>query len=158
MLVLVGLCKGMDALMRSKGHNPLVLQILAVVGWIGGEIAGAVFGVIYFAIAHPEIVSSFVKTECQAIDYWRANPAAAAKMVAGELQVDTPDAERMMRGARLVPCTEQKTSAYLGTPEAKGAFAESLRSVAAFLNKQGRLAVVADKNAYETFIDPSFLP
>jgi hypothetical protein len=53
MLVLVGLCKGMDALMRSKGHNPLVLQILAVVGWIGGEIAGAVFGVIYFAIAHP---------------------------------------------------------------------------------------------------------
>jgi hypothetical protein len=53
-LVLVGLCKGMGALMESKGRNPLVLQILAVVGWIGGEIVGVIAGVVWHHLQHPD--------------------------------------------------------------------------------------------------------
>lgn len=39
--------------MESKGRNPLVLQILAVVGWIGGEIVGAIAGVVWHQLQHP---------------------------------------------------------------------------------------------------------
>ena len=54
MAILVGLVKGMEALMKPKGRNPLLLQIMACVGWIGGEIVGAVAGAIFYHLQNPQ--------------------------------------------------------------------------------------------------------
>ncbi len=54
-LLLVGLCKWMGSLMHEKGRNPLALQIFTVVGWIGGEISGAIVGGIVHAIQNPDV-------------------------------------------------------------------------------------------------------
>lgn len=52
-LLLVGLWHGMGAILKSKGRNPLALQILAIVGWVLGEIGGAVLGVIGHQMKNP---------------------------------------------------------------------------------------------------------
>jgi len=39
-LLLYGLCKGMGNMMRSKGRSPVLLQVLVVVAWVGGEVFG----------------------------------------------------------------------------------------------------------------------
>ncbi|MEQ8788217.1 MAG: hypothetical protein RIC55_18050 [Pirellulaceae bacterium] len=41
-LLIVGLCKGMGNLMRGKGRSPLLMQILVVVSWFGGEFCGII--------------------------------------------------------------------------------------------------------------------
>ena len=59
-LLLIGLWKGMGSVMSSKGRNPLLLQIFAVVGWIGGEIAGAIVGVVMHHIKNgPDVEPGF---------------------------------------------------------------------------------------------------
>ena len=47
------LCKGLGGILRAKGRNPLVLQILLVVCWLGGEFAGGVVAGIVQAIRNP---------------------------------------------------------------------------------------------------------
>lgn len=41
-LLLYGLCKSMGNVMRAKGRSPLLLQILVVLAWFGGEFCGFV--------------------------------------------------------------------------------------------------------------------
>jgi len=52
-LLLVGLCKWMGSIMRGKGRNPLLLQILTVMSWFGGLIAGAIAGAVYSLVNNP---------------------------------------------------------------------------------------------------------
>lgn len=110
-----------------------------------------------FAGRHPDLVASYVRSECAAIDTWRAQPEAAAAIVAKELSQPMADARRMMRGTSLIPCSLQIAPSYLGDGSSPGALSRSIYDMAAFLKDQGRLASVAARSEYEALIDPSYL-
>jgi hypothetical protein len=45
-ILLVLLCMHIGEMMRNKGRPPFVYQLLAVLGWFGGEILGLVLGIV----------------------------------------------------------------------------------------------------------------
>ena len=45
-VMIVLLCKHIGEMMRKKGRDPIGYQVMAVLGWIGGEITGAIIGAI----------------------------------------------------------------------------------------------------------------
>ena len=46
------LCKSIGNVLRNKGRNPVLFQVLLVLMWIGGEIAGFIVGAIVYAMQH----------------------------------------------------------------------------------------------------------
>lgn len=110
-----------------------------------------------FATKYPDYVVKFVKSECAAIDYWLAKPKEAAAIIARELSLPIEDAERMMRGTKMVPCQQQITGEYLGTSQKKGKVVDTLVATAVFLKEQNRLPVVKERAAYEAFVNPSYV-
>tara|TARA_Y100001978_G_C23521367_1_gene350431 strand:- start:50 stop:757 length:708 start_codon:yes stop_codon:yes gene_type:complete len=110
-----------------------------------------------FAREYPEYVEKFVKAECAGIDYWIANPAETAKIIAKELSLPLEDATRMMRGTEMVPCDKQLTSQYMGSTGNIGGFADTLVETSKFLKSQKRLPKQLKRRDYEKFLDPSYL-
>jgi len=110
-----------------------------------------------FAAKYPATVVAYLKAECQAIDYWHHEPKKAAALISKSLNLDLTETEREMQGTYMIPCHEQLTANYLGTPGHGGKFAIALVATAKFLQSQKRLPEVKDDAVYERFIDPSFL-
>jgi taurine transport system substrate-binding protein len=110
-----------------------------------------------FAEKHPGLVETFLKSECQAVDFWVKNPETSAELIAKELSLPLEDATRMMKGTEMVPCDKQLTDAYLGTPEKKGQFTDTLVKTATFLVEQKRLPKVLPKADFEAFLAPEYL-
>ncbi|MBC8050917.1 MAG: ABC transporter substrate-binding protein [Chitinophagales bacterium] len=110
-----------------------------------------------FAEKYPELVKTFLKSECEAVDFWLKDPTKTAEIIAKELSLGIEDATRMMNGTEMVPCNKQLTEAYLGTPEKKGKFADTLVETAAFLTEQKRLPKTPPKADFEAFLAPDFL-
>jgi len=95
--------------------------------------------------------------ECKGIDFWIKNPGKTAEIVAKELSLPLEDATRMMKGTEMVPCSKQLTAQYLGTPEKKGQFADTLLSTADFLVAQKHLPKLLPKSDFEAFLKPEFM-
>jgi len=110
-----------------------------------------------FAAKHPDLVTKFVKSECAAVDYWIAKPEESAQIIARELSLPVEDARRMMKGTRVVPCSEQVKAHLLGSSAKKGQFVDTLLSTATFLHDQKRLPAVKERAAYEAFINPVYI-
>lgn len=110
-----------------------------------------------FAAKYPDVVAGYVKAECAGIDYWIKHPKETVEIISKELSLPLEDAERMMKGTTMVPCPEQLTPAYLGTPGRIGQFADTMLATGTFLKDQGRLPSVMDRAGYAAFIDPSYL-
>lgn len=110
-----------------------------------------------FAAKYPAQVVAYVKAECEGIDYWLKHPKETVDIIAKELSLPPDDAARMMQGTTIVPCPEQLTKDYLGTPGQIGQFADTALATATFLKDQGRLPTVLDRAGYAAFIDPSYL-
>ena len=49
-IFVIGLCKALGNMLRAKGRNPLWMQVMLVVFWIGGELAGGIVAGILHAI------------------------------------------------------------------------------------------------------------
>jgi taurine transport system substrate-binding protein len=110
-----------------------------------------------FAEKYPDIVTKVIKAECEGIDFWLNNPEKTAEIIAEELSLPLEDATRMMKGTEMVPCAEQLTAEYIGTPESKGKFADTLVSTATFLVEQKRLPQVLPRSEFEAFLAPELL-
>lgn len=110
-----------------------------------------------FASKYPALVQSYVRAECDAIDFWTAHPKETAELIAAELSMPVEDTARMIAGTQEPPCSKQTDESYLGTAAKKGKFVDTLMSTAEFLKSQGRLPEAADRATYEAFIDPSYL-
>ncbi|MGB3247201.1 MAG: ABC transporter substrate-binding protein [Sulfitobacter sp.] len=110
-----------------------------------------------FAENYPDLVEAFVKAECEGIDYWIANPAETAQIIADELELPLADATRMMGGTGMVPCDEQLTAGYIGSTGDIGQFADTLVATSEFLVAQDRLPKQLTRADYEEFLVPSFL-
>lgn len=106
-----------------------------------------------FARAHPDLVANYVRTECAAIDTWRADPEATISAVASELALSPTEARRMMKGTGMVPCSQQTGPAYLGDASTPGALSRSIYDMAVFLRDNGRTQSLAQPANYEALID-----
>lgn len=110
-----------------------------------------------FAKQYPSLVTRFVQAECEAIDYWHSNRDDSAQLISKALSQPLDEVKRMMKGTDEIPCSQQVTHDYLGTPRSKGAFAADLVSTAQFLQSQKRLPAVLPAATYEAFINPAYL-
>ncbi|MFN3748306.1 MAG: ABC transporter substrate-binding protein [Sphingorhabdus sp.] len=110
-----------------------------------------------FARAHPGLVTSYVRSECAAIDTWRTNPRVATAAVAQELALPPAEARRMMTGMGVIPCSQQTDPAYLGDGSKPGRLTRSIYDMAVFLRDNGRTQIVASPADYEALIDTRYL-
>lgn len=110
-----------------------------------------------FAAKYPALVVKFLKSECEAAEYWTRKPEESAAIIAKELSLPVEDARRMMKGTGIVPCSDQLKEAFLGSSARKGQFVDTLIATATFLKEQNRLPAVKERSAYEAFINPSYL-
>ncbi|WP_245288379.1 ABC transporter substrate-binding protein [Bradyrhizobium sp. WSM4349] len=110
-----------------------------------------------FAEKYPSYVDKFIKAECEGIDFWLKNPEKTAEIIAEELSLPLEDAQRMMKGTGMIPCSTQLTEEYLGTSAKKGKFVDTLISTADFLVKQERLPKLLPRADFEAFIQPAYL-
>jgi taurine transport system substrate-binding protein len=110
-----------------------------------------------FAEKYPGYVETFIKAECEGIDFWLKNPDKTAEIIAEELTLPLADATRMMNGTTMVPCGQQLGGQYLGTSAKNGQFVDTLVSTADFLVKQERLPKLLPRSDFEAFIQPSYL-
>lgn len=110
-----------------------------------------------FASKYPDLVVKFIKSECEAIEFWNKKPDESAAIIAKELSLTLEEAKRMMKGTGMVPCADQLKDAYLGTSVKKGKFVDTLVATATFLKEQNRLPLVKDRSAYDAFINPSYI-
>jgi taurine transport system substrate-binding protein len=110
-----------------------------------------------FAAQYPGLVADYLKAECEAIDYWNRDPQKTAAIIAKELNMSLDETALEMKGTYMIPCAKQLTADYLGTPEQKGKFADTLIATAKFLKSQNRLPAVKEDAVYSDFINPSFL-
>ena len=110
-----------------------------------------------FAETYPDYVVKFLKAECAGIDFWLNNPEKTAEIIAEELSLPLEDATRMMKGTRMVPCSEQITADYLGTSDDVGQFADTLESTAEFLVSQERLPKLLSRDEFAAQLSPAYL-
>jgi taurine transport system substrate-binding protein len=110
-----------------------------------------------FAEKYPDYVEKFVRAECKGIDFWLNNPAETAEIIAKELQLDLPDAARMMKGTKMVSCDDQLTAEYIGDSNKRGQFVDTLLSTSTFLFEQKRLPNVPSRETFENFLVPGYL-
>jgi taurine transport system substrate-binding protein len=110
-----------------------------------------------FAAKYPHVVVDYLKAECQAIDYWHQHPKKSAELIAKDLGLSVAETTREMSGTYMIPCHQQLTADYLGTPQHKGKFVATLISTAKFLKSQNRLPEVKPDSVYSDFINPSYL-
>ena len=106
-----------------------------------------------FARAHPDLVASYVRSECAAIDIWLTDANATAAAVANELSLSQTEARRMIQGTGIIRCSQQTDPSYLGDASAPGALSRSIYDMAVFLRDSGRTQSLAQRVDYEALID-----
>lgn len=109
------------------------------------------------ASSYPDLVASYVRSECAAIDLWHIDPELAAAMVASELDLLLAEAKRMMDGTGMVPCSQQTDPAYFGSSSKPGALPRSIYDMAVFLRDNGLTQNLARPADYEALIDTRYL-
>jgi len=142
----------LQKLLQAGGKILIGSDELAARGYPTWDISVVTRG---FAQKYPEQVVQFLKSECEAIDFWLKKPEDSVQIIAKELSLPIEDARRMLAGTRVVPCPEQLGASYLGTHQKKGNFVQTLLATATFLAEQKRLPAVKDRAAYEAFLEPS---
>ncbi len=110
-----------------------------------------------FASTYPDLVASYVRSECAAIDLWHIDPELAAAAVASELDLPLGEAKRMMDGTGVVPCSQQTDPAYFGSASTPGALPSSIYDMAVFLRDNGLTQNLARPADYEALIDTRYL-
>jgi taurine transport system substrate-binding protein len=111
-----------------------------------------------FARKYPGFVKKFIKSELQAIDYWKNNPEEAANIVTQELSgITVEEGRRMMAGTTLLDISEQLAPSFLGNSNQKGQSAKDIVAVSKFLLEQGRIKNDVSLEAAQDFLHPEYI-
>lgn len=110
-----------------------------------------------FASTYPDLVASYVRSECAAIDFWLLDPEVTAAAVASELDLPPAEAKRMIAGIGVVSCSQQTNPAYFGDTMTPGKLPRSIYDMAVFLRDSGLTQSLAEPADYEALIDTRYL-
>jgi taurine transport system substrate-binding protein len=109
-----------------------------------------------FARTYPDIVTTYLKIQRKAIELYRSKPDEAAAAIAKQLGITEKEAlEQTGQLLWLLPA-EQTAADYLGTSDAKGKLADTLKSTADFLVKQGSIEKAASLDDFKAALNPKF--
>ncbi|MDR2825214.1 MAG: aliphatic sulfonate ABC transporter substrate-binding protein [Deltaproteobacteria bacterium] len=113
-----------------------------------------------FAAKHPELVTAFLKNFQTNVDTLKANPKAAAAIIAKELEQDVAGSEAVLAAIEFPSIKDQLGPTWLGNggeSTAKSSVAKSLLDTAQFLSGQGAVKEADIPASFAPFINPSFL-
>jgi taurine transport system substrate-binding protein len=113
-----------------------------------------------FAAKHPELVTAFLKNFQANIDTFKANPKAAAAIIAKELDQDAAASEAILAAIEFPSIKDQLGPNWLGSGGAStnsSVVAKSLRDTAEFLASQGAIKQSDIPASFAPSINPEFL-
>ncbi|MFC8224235.1 ABC transporter substrate-binding protein [Streptomyces sp. NPDC057287] len=102
-----------------------------------------------FAKKHPDIVTTWLKTQDEAVEQTRSDPEKAAASIGAELNIPPAEAKKQLAQLVLLTAKEQQGPEYLGTAGAPGKFARYLHEAAVFLKGQKAVDSVPGQAAFE---------
>lgn len=126
---------------------------LAARGYVTGDIGLVRRG---FAEEYPHIVTQYVATLHRAVEFYRSNPAEAARAVSEEFGITAEEAARQMDSLVWLNASEQIAAEYLGTPDAVGALADVFLATGRFLYDQGTLQAEPTRDTFVDAINPEY--
>lgn len=106
-----------------------------------------------FRASYPKVVQEWLRQENKATQLLKTDPAAAAAVIAPELAITPAEVQEQIKGLVFVDATEQLSPTYLGTPQAPGAFANTLLSTAEFQKSQAKIDAVPSLETLRNGID-----
>jgi taurine transport system substrate-binding protein len=111
-----------------------------------------------FARAYPDIVTAYLKIQRRAIELYRSKPSEAAAAIAKQLGITEKEALEQTRQLLWLLPSEQTAAdyLYLGTSDTKGKLADTLKSTADFLVKQGSIEKAASLDDFKAALNPKF--
>lgn len=110
-----------------------------------------------FAEKYPNVVTNYVKAQLYAYDIYSNDLDTAVADIASVADITTEDAASQVKDFTYLSGEEQITDAYLGTKDAKGKLAETLKATADFLVEQGSIDSAPELNVFEDGITGEFI-
>jgi len=101
-----------------------------------------------FASQYPEAMAQYVSALDEAVELYRADPAAAAEAVSAELGLTAEDSLAAMDELVWLSAEEQASAKYLGSAAQPGALAKVLKDSAEFMVTQGAIEAAPELDAY----------
>jgi taurine transport system substrate-binding protein len=141
-------------MLESGGEILVASKALAEKGFITADVAVARKA---FADKYPAVVQQYVANLSKAVDYYRQNPAEAAKLQAKEFNLPEAEMARQLKTMILLNGKEQLDAKYLGTCAKRGAFAKALKDTADFLKAEKRIKDAPALAAFEKGMNPCYL-
>jgi taurine transport system substrate-binding protein len=141
-------------MVESGGEIILSSRALAERGFLTADVAVVRKG---FAEKHPDLVVRYLGSLSRAVDFYRKEPAEAAKAVAKEFNIPPAEADRQMKTLLMLNGKEQLGEKYLGTSAKRGGLAKALKDTADFLLEQKTIRSAASLEAVRKAINPSYL-
>lgn len=135
-------------------------QIIADSGKLAEQgIVTADLGVVRkeFAEKYPDVVTNYVKAQLYAYDIYSNDSDTAVEEIASVADISVEDAASQVNDFTYLSGEEQLKEAYLGTKNAKGKLAETLKATADFLAEQGSIESAPELSAFEEGITGEFI-
>lgn len=110
-----------------------------------------------FAQKYPELVASYIACLEEGARVYRGSPNEGANIVAKELQIKPEDAISQMNGALWISAEEQLKKDFLGTTNSVGNFSMIMKDTADFLAQQNFINKVPSQEAFNEFINSSYI-
>lgn len=110
-----------------------------------------------FAEKYPAAVQTWVDTQNKAVELYKSDPQAAAKVIGSELSIPPKEALEQSKGLEFLTAQEQAAPEFLGTEGAPGELAAALRSTAEFLAELGQLEGQAQPQLFKDALAPQYV-
>ena len=105
-----------------------------------------------FAAAYPVFISRFITAIDDAVQIYRQNPAAAAELMAKEVNLSPQESLTIMDELVWLNTSQQPDPQYLGTPENPGAIAQVLKDSADFMAAQNAIPPAPDLSVFQAHL------
>ncbi|MDO5301983.1 MAG: MetQ/NlpA family ABC transporter substrate-binding protein [Tissierellia bacterium] len=119
--------------------------------------ANIVLGRKGFLEQYPDLAADFITVLTEAGDIYRADPAKGAEITAKGLDISPEITSVQMAGSRWLTAEEEISPEFLGTSEARGAFADVFYSTGEFLLEQKHIDRLPSKEEVDAFINPAYI-
>ncbi|MBN8869152.1 MAG: aliphatic sulfonate ABC transporter substrate-binding protein [Solirubrobacterales bacterium] len=110
-----------------------------------------------FADQYPDAVQTWVDTQNKAVELYKSDPQAAAKVIGKELSIPPQEALAQSKGLEFLNAKEQSAPDYLGTVAAPGKLSDALQSTAEFLAELGQLEGQAQPQLFKEALAPQYV-
>ncbi len=110
-----------------------------------------------FADQYPAAVQTWVDTQDKAVELYKSDPQAAAKVIGTELNIPPKEALEQSKGLEFLTAAEQAKPEFLGSEGSPGDLSKALQSTAEFLADLGQLEGQVEPQLFKDAIAPQYV-